>query len=49
MNATATYTTDQVTSLDGTAIGYRRLGHGPAVIVVHGGMQASQDFMRLAE
>ena len=30
-------------------IGFRRLGDGPAVIVVHGGMQASQDFMRLAE
>ncbi len=29
-------------------IGYRQLGHGPGVILVHGGMQASQDFMKLA-
>jgi pimeloyl-ACP methyl ester carboxylesterase len=37
-----------VRSADGTTIGYRQLGSGPAVIVVHGGMQASQHFMRLA-
>lgn len=35
-------------SADGTLIGYRQLGHGPGVILVHGGMQASQDFMKLA-
>ncbi len=44
----ASYSKDQVTSLDGTTIGFRRLGTGPAVIVVHGGMQASQYFMGLA-
>jgi pimeloyl-ACP methyl ester carboxylesterase len=37
-----------VRSADGTMIGYRQLGSGPAVIVVHGGMQASQHFMGLA-
>jgi pimeloyl-ACP methyl ester carboxylesterase len=37
-----------VTSADGTAIGYRQLGSGPAVLVVHGGMQASQHMLRLA-
>jgi pimeloyl-ACP methyl ester carboxylesterase len=37
-----------VRSADGTLIGYRQLGHGPGVILVHGGMQASQDFMKLA-
>jgi pimeloyl-ACP methyl ester carboxylesterase len=42
------YTKDSVRSVDGTPIGYRQLGHGPGVILVHGGMQASQDFMKLA-
>src|ERR1700678_4399433 len=41
------YTKGAVKSADGTSIGYRRLGHGPAVILGHGGMQASQDFMEL--
>ncbi|MGO8723765.1 MAG: alpha/beta fold hydrolase [Acidimicrobiales bacterium] len=42
------YTKGSVRSVDGTSIGYRELGHGPGVILVHGGMQASQDFMKLA-
>lgn len=42
-----TYTTDFVTSKYGTKIGYRQLGSGPGLILVHGGMQASQDFMAL--
>lgn len=42
-----TYTTEFVTSKDGTKIGYRQLGSGPGLILVHGGMQASQDFMAL--
>jgi pimeloyl-ACP methyl ester carboxylesterase len=40
--------TGSVTSKDGTPIGYRQLGRGPGVILVHGGMQASQNLMRLA-
>ncbi len=43
-----TYITSSVTSKDGTTIGYRQLGHGPGVILVHGAMMASQDFMELA-
>jgi pimeloyl-ACP methyl ester carboxylesterase len=43
-----TYTTDFVTSKDGTTIGYRQMGRGPGVILVHGGMQAAQNFMKLA-
>jgi pimeloyl-ACP methyl ester carboxylesterase len=42
------YTTGSVTSRDGTVIAYRQLGRGPGLILVHGGMQASQNFMRLA-
>jgi len=42
------YTTGEVNSADGTVIGYRRVGHGPGLILVHGGMMASQGFMKLA-
>jgi len=41
-----TYTTGTVTSHDGTTIGYRRLGEGPGIIAVHGGLQAGQNFMK---
>lgn len=41
------YTIGSVTSKDGTVIGYRQMGHGPGLILVHGGMQAAQNFMRL--
>ena len=43
------YTTDIVTSKDGTKIGYRQLGNGPGLILVHGGMMYSQNFMSLAK
>lgn len=42
------YDTGRVRSKDGTTIGYRRLGRGSAVVVLHGGMQAAQNMMRLA-
>jgi pimeloyl-ACP methyl ester carboxylesterase len=42
------YRKGSVISADGTVIGYRELGSGPAVILVHGGMLASQHFMKLA-
>jgi pimeloyl-ACP methyl ester carboxylesterase len=42
------YTTGTVVSRDGTTIGYRRVGHGPGIIAVHGGGQAAQNLMRLA-
>jgi pimeloyl-ACP methyl ester carboxylesterase len=42
------YATGQVISADGTMLGYRYLGEGPGLIIVHGGMQASQHFMKLA-
>src|SRR5690349_9740352 len=40
---------DQVTSADGTTIGYRQIGNGPGLIVVHGGARASHHYLRLAE
>ncbi|MGC5165741.1 alpha/beta fold hydrolase [Luteimicrobium sp. DT211] len=44
----ATFTTGRVTSADGTTIGFRRIGHGPAVILLHGGLQSGQNLARLA-
>jgi pimeloyl-ACP methyl ester carboxylesterase len=43
------YTKDSVTSKDGTTIGYRQRGHGPGLILLHGGMKSSQDFTKLGE
>lgn len=42
------FTTGFVTSRDGTAIGYRTIGSGPPLILLHGGMQAAQNFTSLA-
>jgi pimeloyl-ACP methyl ester carboxylesterase len=53
ISATATmqepYTTSSVTSKDGTTIGYRQLGHGPGVVLLHGGFEAAQSHIQLAE
>lgn len=42
------YTTDSVTSKDGTTIGYRQLGHGPGVVLLHGAMESADSHMQLA-
>jgi pimeloyl-ACP methyl ester carboxylesterase len=42
-------TTGSVTSQDGTTIGYRQLGHGPGVVMLHGAMESAQSHMQLAE
>jgi pimeloyl-ACP methyl ester carboxylesterase len=39
----------QVVSEDGTRIGYRQIGIGPGLVILHGGMRASQHYTRLAE
>jgi pimeloyl-ACP methyl ester carboxylesterase len=36
-----------VVSADGTRIGYRRLGEGPSVLLLHGGVNASQHMVKL--
>ena len=41
------YSTGSVTSRDGTKIGYRQMGSGPGIILLHGGVNASQHLMKL--
>ena len=41
------YTKDFVTSKDGTTVGYRQMGSGPGIILLHGGISSSQYFMKL--
>lgn len=41
------YTKGSVTSKDGTTIGYRQMGSGPGIILLHGGVNASQHLMKL--
>lgn len=38
-----------VTSADGTRIGYRRVGAGPALVFVHGSVSTHTDWMRVAK
>lgn len=42
------YQRKTVTSKDGTTIGYRQLGAGPGVVILHGGALASGHYMTLA-
>jgi len=49
-NATlAQYETCTVHSKDGTSIGYRKLGRGPGLVLVHGAMESAASHMQLAE
>jgi len=38
-----------IASRDGTPIGYRRLGAGPGVLIVHGNASSHEDFLPVAE
>src|SRR5262245_41369367 len=42
------YTDGSVTSKDGTTIGYRQLGQGPGLVVVHGSMSTGYNHIQLA-
>jgi pimeloyl-ACP methyl ester carboxylesterase len=48
-NALEDHTICFVTSKDGTTIGYRQLGHGPALVLLHGHMESAQSHIQLAE
>lgn len=41
--------TASVISTDGTAIGYRQIGDGPGVVLVHGTASSGHNLMQLAE
>ena len=43
------YVSDAVISKDGTTIGYRQLGRGPGLVVLHGAMESAQSHMELAQ
>ena len=43
------YTSDSVTSKDGTSISYRQIGRGSGLVVLHGIMESAQSHMQLAE
>jgi pimeloyl-ACP methyl ester carboxylesterase len=47
MGQQADIATGIVVSADGTRIGYRRFGREPSVILLHGGVNASQHMMEL--
>jgi len=46
-NTKQSYTKGSVTSKDGTVIGYRQMGSGPGIILLHGGVNASQNLMKM--
>jgi pimeloyl-ACP methyl ester carboxylesterase len=48
-NNKQTYTKDSVTSEDGTVIGYRQMGSGPGIVLLHGGVNASQNLMKMGK
>ena len=48
-NVTATkFCIEHVTSADGTTIGYRKIGSGPGLVIMHGGLRSSRHYERLA-
>ncbi|MBB6732170.1 alpha/beta fold hydrolase [Cohnella zeiphila] len=40
---------NNVISRDGTGIGYRQLGNGPGLVILHGAMESSRSHLQLAE
>src|SRR5690349_6215357 len=44
-----TETIEHATSKDGTRIGWRRLGSGPGLVVLHGGALAGEHYRRLGQ
>ncbi len=48
-NIKQAYTKNSVISKDGTVIGYRQMGSGPGIILLHGGVNASQNLMKMGK
>ena len=49
MHPATSETLHSVTSADGTSIAFRQIGHGPAIVVLHGSMQAGRSHLGLAQ
>ena len=49
MSPNQKYKKGSVTSKDGTVIGYRQMGSGPGIILLHGGVNASQNLMKMGK
>ncbi len=47
MSGKVAYIKRSARSKDGTTIGFRQLGRGPAIVILHGGALASQHYMKL--
>lgn len=45
---TGQFNLGEAISVDGTCIGYRQIGTGPGLVMMHGGLRASQHYERLA-
>ena len=48
MSKKTEYTKGSVISKDGTTVGYRQMGNGPGIILLHGGGKSSQTLMKLS-
>ncbi|HEY7983018.1 MAG TPA: alpha/beta hydrolase [Ktedonobacterales bacterium] len=47
--APAPYATGTISARDGVALGYRQLGHGPGVVMLHGAMESAASHLQLAQ
>jgi pimeloyl-ACP methyl ester carboxylesterase len=47
--APALHTTGTITARDGVTLGYRQVGHGPGVVMLHGTMESAASHMQLAQ
>ncbi|MDR4949284.1 alpha/beta fold hydrolase [Neobacillus cucumis] len=49
INISNLFTKNTVSSQDGTTIGYRSLGEGPGILIIHGALSDSEDYTQLAK
>ena len=49
INLTEGFKNEEVISSDGTHIGYRKIGNGPGLILLHGALQSSLNFTKMAK
>jgi len=49
LDSTPSRSSGFITSKDGTTLGYSQVGHGPALVLLHGTMVAARDFTQLSD